>query len=398
MTIKSEISSVLGSSGVALEAGAAKAFGAAVENFASGSFADMLGVKTGVGAANENTNFYATSYATGFNTSMRPALKFLFTVEFVFKNQDISMLSAFKKFDPNQNFEYMVRSIDRPSFTFEYQDINEYNFRSKVLKKVTKGPINMKLHEDVGRKVYAFMRTILAAHLPTMRSNPAAIATSTATNAEMQPYSGRTGMNFGDNYFVSSGSLVPTDLGNVFQLIRIKQYSVRPDVPMQSAVNETVYDFFNPMITNLNFGNLSHDESAPCEVDLSFEYDILRSSTRTINESPVSKKIKSGTGAPADITVAPKSDASESEGMDFFHKLTSSAAKRATQKVTSKVLNNVLKNIPGGKQAANALSSVIGSAVGNVAVKGLDAAVYEVGKRLITADSGKVGGKDGTSS
>jgi hypothetical protein len=102
---------------------------------------------------------YGTSYAASIaDSQFRPKLKFLFRVEFLFKPEVVKMFgqetAAWAK-----NFAFLIRSVDRPKVDFEYDDVNMYNFRIKVLKSIKHRALTMTLMDDVGNNVHEFFRT-----------------------------------------------------------------------------------------------------------------------------------------------------------------------------------------------------------------------------------------------
>jgi hypothetical protein len=388
MGYKSEISGVLGGAGVNLEKQAAKAFGAAVGDFLGGGETLLPGggISSATTDISNDQNFYASSYAMAYNTEYRPALKFLFSVEIVLKDPKASGALQFDPFrsvkskSPNNEFMFMVQSIDRPQFDFEYQEVNMYNFRTKILKKITHQPVNLKFHDDVGQKVMMFLRAMLLTHIPVMRAKSGTGVNDLLSFAEVRKaYQRANGMTFGEGVTagigpLSTSSFTNTDTGGLIDFIRINQFMVNPVAgDLSKAVSMNSFTFINPKITSIGMNSLGHDESAPAEVNMSFDYDFLRLEPITQMNTPERNfsNIRAGTGAPGDISVPSSSFGSTSSPLT---NLITGAASRVVQKVTSDQLNKVLKSIPGGQQVAGLVSKSLGNVGSNLAGQAVDMA------------------------
>jgi hypothetical protein len=72
---------------------------------------------------------------------LAPKYKFLFVVQIEFDPDFQQIMSGI---DP----AFVIKQSSRPNVQFEYEDVNQYNFRSKVAKKVMYEPVTMKFYDD----------------------------------------------------------------------------------------------------------------------------------------------------------------------------------------------------------------------------------------------------------
>jgi hypothetical protein len=168
-----DIQQLLKVGGIDAERTATELFGHAVEDFAAGPLNKALqgafGSPTPTTVNRNDGSWYATSYAHSLaNSQFRPKLKFLFRVEFLFKPKVLEQFGATTA-EWAKNFSFMIKSVDRPKVDFEYEDINQYNFRTKVLKQIKHRALTMTFLDDVGNNVHEFFRFMMMVHSPITR-------------------------------------------------------------------------------------------------------------------------------------------------------------------------------------------------------------------------------------
>ncbi len=209
-----------------------------------------LGQSTGV-----NFNFYpygATPYAMALASQHAPKTKFLFVVQFNFV--DSSVASIFN--NDEKMTAFLVKTALRPTVKFDYEDINLYNFRTKLLKKTEYDPMTLSFYDDGQNNVGRFYSKYISMTSPVSRISNASIY---ETN----------GMNFSDpaNLSASTGPLInntKTIFSNV-NLYHIYDWGRRM----------TVYSFINPRIISLTPSELDMSSNEPSELHLQFNYDGL---------------------------------------------------------------------------------------------------------------------------
>lgn len=284
---KGEISQIIRSTGNQLERQATSAFGAAVEDFVRGG----LGIArpgTGLPLPGElqprTTIWDATSYAAALAgaTEFRPKLKFLFKVQFFFTPE---IVQAFPDLARN-DYTFMIKMVDRPKVDFEYEDdVNQYNYRTKVLKRIKHRELTVTFMDDVGNNVFDFFRTMLMIYSPITRD---AIKRDNDPNSvpNARRFELGSGMAFSNIASIRQGgrsadvahrAAVNTYAGNAITLIRVKQIFIDPSdsVSKTRAVSSNFYDFINPRIVSFDLDDLNHESSDPNLLTMQFDYDWL---------------------------------------------------------------------------------------------------------------------------
>lgn len=218
--------------------------------------------------------------------SLAPKYKFLFVVQFEFDPQFNEILSSI---DP----AFVVKTSTRPQVDFEYQDVNMYNFRTKVPTKTMYQPMTMKFYDDDFNNAFQFYATYMKLMSPI-----ANIDINTQSVDPLDAYENAGGgMGFGQNtlqiqtgwskavgqsYAASLGPYgqVPTGNSssgggaasgpNVRNVLRqITLYQVYKQGRMMN-----VFNFYNPKITQMTLDEMDMASSGEGnEVALTFSYD-----------------------------------------------------------------------------------------------------------------------------
>jgi hypothetical protein len=182
-----------------------------------------------------------------------PKHRFVFKVRFIF-NAPYSDVH-------NTEFMYLVKEIDKPKVTFEYEDVNMYNFRTKVLKGIRHEALSMLFHDDIQNKVVDFFNAYRTAYSPVSNQS-----------YEQAALLEETGMDF---YEPGGGGIQSSSMGilrdgqinvlNRIELIQIYGHGTR----------QCTFTFTNPRIENFDFDNLSHESNDGSGLSVSFNYDTL---------------------------------------------------------------------------------------------------------------------------
>jgi hypothetical protein len=363
-----DILNLLKSSGVSTERTATQVFGLAVEDFAAKPLTKLLTGSNGTNPAPVNRNdgsWYATSFAaSAANSQFRPKLKFLFRVEFLFKPEVLAQFAAQSAAWKN-NFTFMIKSVERPKVEFEYEDINAYNFRSKVLKSIKHRELTMAFIDDVGNNVHEFFRFMMMVHSPITRRSVNAsqeIADAYAT------YSAGNGMIFSDNLgntqdFAHRG-VINSDIGNAIQAIKVTQIFMQPGTSphdLDTGAKEVSFFFINPRIVSFDLDEVNHESNEANLFSMVFDYDFMvMSDARVLQPLPPEKSMPPVGSAPGESQ--PTGRASGTAGNPAgnnnpYTSLLSSIGARAAQKLTSSTVGNLLNRVPGLGTVADAVSS-----------------------------------------
>ena len=376
------ITPILDSTKIALEREASTRFGAAVESFSSGFIGPVLGLPAPL--ANEQVpfnrndgSFYATSYAAALAgaTSYRPKLKFLFKVEFIFTPEAVAQFPAILGGTKSNEFTFMVKSVDRPKIDFDYEDdVNMYNFRTKVLKKIHHRELTITFMDDTGNRVLNFFRALMMLHSPITRRQLLRDGTVNAPDpSSIQSGSGmvfNTAANVPNSNDNAIRGVTNSVVGNVISAIRVKQIFVDPGEQLGNSTKEVIFDFLNARIVSFDFDDLNHEVSEVNNMTMQFDYDwmeIVDAGSLATMDGPAYNVTAPGVGgAPADLTTYGKSTLGNPGGGNGFANILTNQVGRAVQTVTSTAINRAVKSIAGSGQFASLISSQASNILGGI--------------------------------
>ena len=213
--------------------------------------------------------------------------KFLFVVEFKFYTEYANMLGI----EPS----FVVKTADRPSVNYEYEDVNMYNFRTKVAKKSTFTPISMSFHDDEQNRAVAFynamqrLMTPLANHLtPSMYEHSGMDYADVKTQASGKD-AGAQGIWTSD-HAASIGALLGSNT-SIIQSINLYHVYFGG-----AKVNE--YRFINPRVISMNLDGMDMASGETSELKMEFAYDNVEISNYVSPGSVVGKDKEDGAQYP----------------------------------------------------------------------------------------------------
>lgn len=282
----SDISGLIGSTGIALEGEAYKQFGAAVENQAGGLLGQVFG-KPNQPASGPNdassvvknakpgvwdTTPYASAL-TNFSGGYDPKNKFLFKVRFVFY-PEAAKIAASMGFDVdamNQDLTFVVKSIDLPKVKFDYEEVNMYNFKTKVLKSISHDNLSLTFYDDVSNHALSFVNAYMMIISPITRNELT------------------MGTVIEDHGFAFNPSYSGLDTGNrgamygrkdIISTLVIEQFyvnmSVKSPNSLANLVHVNSFNFSNPRLHDFNIQDQNHETgSEPNTITATFDYDAL---------------------------------------------------------------------------------------------------------------------------
>jgi hypothetical protein len=357
---------ILNGTQVALEKQAQSVFGAAVEDFAKGQLGSVFGLPSSSDApVNRNDgSYYATSYAAALAgaTSYRPKLKFLFKVEFVFNEEAKKAFPAIFGSATANDFTFMIKSVDRPKVDFDWEDdVNMYNFRTKVLKKIHHRELTMTLMDDTGNRVFNFFRALMMLYQPITRRQ----LTRDGSTAPPTPSSAQYGSGMAFSGLSNSSmdtahrAAIQSAFGNAIDCIRVKQIFVDPSQKLNNAVREVIFDFLNARMVSFDFDDLTHETSDVSLLTLQFDYDWME----MVDVGALAKVDQPQTitspginGAPSDYSVPGNPDTSGGSSNPFVDILTNHATK-GLQSLASTAISKAVNGIAGKNRFAKMLGS-----------------------------------------
>lgn len=165
---------------------------------------------------------------------------------------------------------YLVKSCDRPQVEFDTEDVNMYNFRTKVIKKTTFQPISMKFYDDQLSHVLGFFTSYLNIVSPITNLNSKqsdefeinglfniqqAVATNTLNGLGGSTDKGGTlklEKNAVWGYAASLGAFASTTVSqSILKSIRVYHF-------YQGGSFCDIYEITNPKVTNIQMDELNN--------------------------------------------------------------------------------------------------------------------------------------------
>lgn len=382
-----DISQLARSSGIDVKRTATELFGMAVEDFSTSTINPILNAAFGVDEnkapdRNDGT-WYSTDYAASIaNTQFRPKLKFLFKVEFLFHPEVLARFGA-ETTDWKRNFIFNIKTVDRPKIDFEYEDINQYNFRTKVLKQIKHRELTMTFADDTGCSVHEFFRFMMMVHSPITRRS----ATDSFDIAQVHTDSTGSGMSFDENPVsmndMANRGVIDSPIGNAIKAIKVTQFFTDITESLDYAPKEVAFFFINPRVVSFDLDDVSHESSDPNSFTMSFDYDnmVMTRARTLVPESDKSKQIAPWKGAPGDasptgnVTGNGVNNSGKGDNNPYA-KILAGVAGTAVSRITNDTIGRALRQVPGGSLVASTLQGLTGGLIKN-SVAGLGSLVNQ---------------------
>lgn len=207
-----------------------------------------------------------------------PKHKFMFVVEFVLNEPYAGQFTE----DVLKELAFVVKRTSRPNISFDYEEVNYYNFRSKVLKRQEYQPMSMAFYDDHNGKAITFWNRYLEAISPLARFQ-------NAGDSVFQKLLEERGMDF-ENSTAGTSSLDPQGggaSGSATTVIdKIKLYHF-----YKAGTRFDLYTFSKPKIMELQLDELDMSQSEGNEVAFTFGYDALFMETGLLTNQAISNEI-----------------------------------------------------------------------------------------------------------
>lgn len=211
--------------------------------------------------------------------SRAPKYKFMFVVEFIFNDQYTGL--------KNLDFAFVVKTSSRPNIKIQTEDVNYYNFRSKVITKTEFEEMRMTFHDDngfgigagaqaagdarksgeIGNYAVRFYNAYMRATAPITNASEAGqftVADQLGMAFDLEMTQIEAGIEAQQH--TASRGVLAGDVTNIIREVRLFHV-----YNYGHAMN--VYNFFNPRITNLTLDDLDMSSSDGTELSMSFNYD-----------------------------------------------------------------------------------------------------------------------------
>jgi hypothetical protein len=297
-----DISGLLGSTGTALEAEAYKQFGAAVNNQVDGKLAGLFslpgsGASKGIAASDARADvanakprtWDTTKYAAAtadFKGGNDPKNKFLFKVRFKMHEATAQKASSLGvNIDAiSSDLTFAVKQIDLPKVDFEYEEVNMYNFKTKVLKSIKHRDLNIILYDDVGNHALALINVYMEMLSPIsqMKQNP---------SNRLEDY----GFAFNTAYRgldTAGRGTLPGNSKDVLSELIIEQFYVNMSTNGASgqSITDIVklnrFNFINPRIQQFDISDQDHEQGGTSNtISIVFDYDAMHIDVNQLGSS-----------------------------------------------------------------------------------------------------------------
>jgi hypothetical protein len=252
-----------------LEKTAYDMFGGAVRDFggrAIGSIGgdilkSVVGNEEGEGAAPFSGAWQSTRYAADL-IQYAPKHRFMFKVEFKFNPTYVEKLMGGRE---KNAFTFLVKMVDRPKVEFVYEDVNYYNYRTKVLKEIRHDALSMTFIDDIGNNTTDFFNAYRKSYSPISRN-----AFPTGLDPRM---AAMTGMNFSfplieNQQDTAARGFLANNAINVLDSVIIRQIFAH-------GTRMCEYTFHNPRILRFDFDEVNHETGEGNGLSVQFDYDAL---------------------------------------------------------------------------------------------------------------------------
>ena len=377
--------SLLNDTKLTLEKAATDQFGSVVEDFAKSTLGNLIpsALPGSTRPANRNDgSWYSSSYAAALSGwDYRPKLKFMFKVEFIFAEWALNAFPESFKDTQRNSFTFMVKQVDRPKIDFEYEeDVNMYNFRTKVLKKIRHRDLSIVFMDDVGNRVFDFVRVLMMIHQPITERGALRDNTSRPPKPSSEILPLGSGMVFSGHdkralVDTAHRGVVNSPYGNSIECIRVKQIFVSPSSTIDNMSQMTSFDFISPRIVSFDFDELSHEANDVSQLTMTFDYDwmeMVKVGALGVggNQYNVDYDITvpGVNGAPSDITpnhvgTSTGAKSAAGGGGSPLANALSGILGRGANQITSDAIGRLVKTVGGNGRFATALGGAASSAL-----------------------------------
>ncbi len=195
-----------------------------------------------------------------FGGLQSPKLKFNFTMSIIYAG-----MSAEIGDDDPYTISFGIKQITRPAPNVIYEDVNYYNFMTKVATKVDFGVMTVTLYDDRDNKAHGIFKAYMESISP--------ITNNTRDQA----------LSLDKNGQINSGSLGVLPEGARHGPIK----NIRVNHILDWNGKKVIYDFLNPKIQNVTLDELDMTQSDVSTITFTFLYDSYHTETVSGGEQPV---------------------------------------------------------------------------------------------------------------
>lgn len=237
---------------------------------------------------------FGSPYAEALAYEYAPKYKFLFIVEFIQNDFAVNGVPQTNRLnETGNNAAFLIKTSTRPNMRIDYEDLNMYNYRTKVAKRTEYDPMTMTFYDDQQNNSTQFFTDLLNIHNPISRQ-----PTSNQFSYE------QNGLNFDSSSSASYGPIEPiTDTtGNYPEHVKTPFSTIRLFHIFNYGLEMNVYHFVKPKITEIQSDDLDMASSEISEIQLQFSYDALRMETDVPVHLDAQSVSSGGTEGSYDVT------------------------------------------------------------------------------------------------
>ena len=278
-----DVTNLLAGSGIQLEQQAHNAFGASVDQYRGQQLSNVAseilrGVIGRPGAIHPPSTGYwnVTPYASDL-VKYAPKSRFLFKVQF-FANPPYDQTLFLDR--SGLTLQYVVKTINKPKVTYNYEEVNMYNFRTKVLKSITHGELTLSMIDDVQNTLHFFFNEYRMALMPQARINlEGSKLLETSGMNFANPQARKSGIDSAQRGVLSGGHVNPLRAIKIYQIFG----AIHDSSSDGNTYRENVFTFINPRITRFDLDESDYSTGQPSDGSIAFEYDVLYVETTPLN-------------------------------------------------------------------------------------------------------------------
>jgi len=213
----------------------------------------------------------ASPYAVDL-ISYAPKYKFLFVVEFEFTTPYADQFKDIRA-------AFVVKNSTRPNINFEYEEVNMYNFWTRIPKRTIYEPVTMRFYDDNRNQAMLLYNAYLKAMSPiaNMSFDQSSAAVRGTLESQSMDYEKMYTSNANGApshaYAASLGPTAGRDTMNIFKKITLYQV-------YNAGRSMNVYKFYNPKILTMELDDVDMaDNGNGNELSFQFAYDSLHIDT-----------------------------------------------------------------------------------------------------------------------
>ena len=201
-----------------------------------------------------------------------PKFNYMFMVQITFQPDYVNLSMQESQIIPHNDeikFPFLCHQFVRPIIKVEHDQINMYNFRTQVAKRVEYDPITLKLYDDNKNSSMVFLEKYLKLISPAARKSPSQQDVYEGDGMRMDVFSltGNTGAN---SFTYASGSMGGLINHNKSILRKVEVFHI---FNYGTSVNK--YTFLNPKIMQMSTTDFNMAEDDVASIELQMNYDSM---------------------------------------------------------------------------------------------------------------------------